>query len=100
MSPLLANYIEFTPGASSGPMTLTFDGADGYAWRASAIAFGTGAPSMVPITLNGGSAGSAVVNGFGSQAKRVLLAATIADKAGIHVPYSYSATLAITVAGQ
>ena len=77
--------MEFTPGSASGSLTLTFDGADGYAWRASAIVFGNGGPSVVPIALDGGSAGSVVISGFGKQATRVLLAATIADRAGVQV---------------
>jgi hypothetical protein len=91
-----SNYIEFTPGTSSGALTLTFDGEDGYAWRASAIVYGKGAPAVVPISLNGNSAGSVVVSGFGGQVTRVLLAATIADKAGVQVPYSYGASVAGT----
>jgi hypothetical protein len=50
----------------------------------------------VPISLNGSSAGSVVVSGFGGQVTRVLLAATIADKAGVQVPYSYGASVAGT----
>jgi hypothetical protein len=91
-----SNYIEFKPGTTSGTLTLTFDGTDGYAWRASAIVYGQGAPSVVPITLNGGSAGTVVVNGFGNQVTRVVLAATIADKPGVQVPYSYGAAVAAT----
>ena len=88
-----SNYVEFLPGSTSNSLTLTFDGADGYAWRASAIVFGNGGPSVVPITLNGASAGSVVINGFGRQVSRVLLAATIADKEGVQVAYSYAASL-------
>ena len=95
-----ANYIEFTPGSSAGSLTLSFDGTDGYAWRAGAIVFGSGAPSVVPITLDGQSAGSVTVNGFGKQVSRVLLAATIADREGVQVPYSYGASVAAaTLAG-
>jgi hypothetical protein len=89
-----SNYIEFTPGTTSGSLTLTFDGADGYAWRARAIVYGNGSPSVVPITLSGGSAGSVVINGFGQQVTRVVLGATIADKEGVQVPYSYGASVA------
>jgi len=39
-----------------------------------------------------------VVSGFGKSATRVLLAATIADKAGVLVPYSYSAAVGTTLA--
>ncbi|MEO6528533.1 MAG: MXAN_6640 family putative metalloprotease [Gemmatimonadaceae bacterium] len=89
-----SNYIEFTPGSASGALTLTFDGADGYAWRVMAIVYGAGAPSVVPMTLNGGAAGSLVLTGFGGQATRVVLAATISDRAGVQVPYSYGASVA------
>jgi len=88
-----ANYVEFTPGSASGSLTLSFDGADGYAWRASAIVLGNGAPSVVSIDLDRGSAGSVVINGFGKQAGRVLLAVTIADRSGVQVAYSYGATV-------
>lgn len=88
-----ANYVEFTPASASGPLTLTFDGADGYAWRASAIVFRSGGPSVLPIALDNGSAGSVVISGFGKQASRVVLAATIADREGVQVSYSYGASL-------
>ena len=96
-----SNYVEFTPGNTSGALTLTFDGADGHAWRASAIVYGRGAPSIVPISLDGNSAGSVEITGFGKQSTRVLLAVTIADRAGVQVPYSYGASVATaTVAGR
>jgi hypothetical protein len=89
-----ANYVQFTPGSASGALTLTFDGADGYEWRASAIVFGNGGVSVVPITLDpDGSAGSVVISGFGKQVSRVLLAATIADRSGVQVAYSYGASV-------
>ena len=92
-SGLGANYVEFTPGSASGSLTLSFDGGDGYAWRASAIVFGNGGPSVVPIDLDGGSAGTVVISGFGKQTSRVLLAVTIADRSGVQVAYSYGATV-------
>ena len=88
-----ANYVEFTPGSANGPLTLTFNGADGYAWRASAIVFGNGGASVVPISLDAGSAGTVVINGFGKQVSRVLLAASIADRGDVQVAYSYGATV-------
>jgi hypothetical protein len=90
-----ANYVEFLPGSTSNVLTLTFDGADGYAWRASAIAFGigNGGPTVVPIQLDSGSAGSVAISGFGKQVSRVLLAVTIADREGAPVAYGYGATL-------
>ncbi|HUQ81615.1 MAG TPA: MXAN_6640 family putative metalloprotease [Gemmatimonadaceae bacterium] len=90
-----ANYLEFAPGSSSGSLTLSFDGTDGYAWRVSAIVYGAkGAPTVLPVSLDGGSAGSVVVNGFGTSATRVLLSASIADRSGVQVPYSFSASVA------
>jgi len=89
-----SNYVEFTPGSTSGTLTLSFDGADDFAWRVSAIVYGSGTPTVVPITLDTESAGSVTVNGFGKQVTRVLLAATIADREGVQVPYSYGASVA------
>ena len=88
-----SNYVEFTPGTASGALTLSFDGTDGYAWRASAIVYGSGGSEVVPIALGSGAAGSVVVGGFGSQVSRVLLAVTIADRDGVQVPYSYGASV-------
>jgi hypothetical protein len=89
-----ANYVEFVPGSTSGALTISFDGTDGYAWRASAIVFGArGAPVVVPIALDAGSAGSATVPDFGGRATRVVLAATIADRDGAQVPFSYRASV-------
>ena len=96
-----ANYVEFTPGSASGTLTLTFDGADGYAWRVYAIVYGAkNGPSTVPVALDAGSAGSVAVNGFGKTATRVVLAATIADKPGVQVPFSYGASVASTLASR
>ena len=55
--------------------------------------FGNGAPSVVPISLDGSAAGSVTLSGFGKQVTRVLLAATIADREGVQVPYSYGASV-------
>jgi hypothetical protein len=95
-----ANYIEFTPGSATGDLVVSFDGTDGYAWRVSAIVSGRSGTTVVPMTLDGGSAGSVVVAGFGRQATRVVLSATIADKAGVQVPYSYGATVGGAIASK
>jgi hypothetical protein len=92
-SGLGANYVEFTPGSASGSLTLSFDGADGYAWRASAIVFGMVHRASSPSTWTAARQGSVVINGFGKQAGRVLLAVTIADRSGVQVAYSYGATV-------
>ena len=89
-----ANFVAFTPGSSHGSLTVAFDGTDGFAWRAFAIVTDAkGRASMLPITLDGGSAGSVTVSGFGTRAARVTLIATIADRAGAEVPYSYGASV-------
>ena len=89
-----ANYVEFTPGATTGDLALTFDGADGYAWRVAAIAYSDrSAPTVTPVTLSAGSSGSIVVQSFGKQVSRVVLVATIADRPGVQVPFSYSAAM-------
>jgi hypothetical protein len=88
-----ANYVAFVPGASSSSLTLSFDGNDGYEWRASAIVYGNGGPSVVPISLDKGSAGSVVISGFGRQVSKVVLAATIADRGAVQVPFRYGAVL-------
>jgi hypothetical protein len=88
------NYVEFTPAGGSSALTLTFDGADGYAWRASAIVYGNAGATIVPITLDDTTAaGSVVISGFGKQVSRVVLSVSIADRAGVQVPYSYGAAL-------
>ena len=88
-----ANYIEFTPGSASGELRLSFDGADGYAWRVSAIVTNRSGTTVVPMTLDGGSSGTLLVPGFGQKAGRVVLSATIADQARVQVPYTYGASI-------
>ena len=88
-----ANFVEFRP-AASGTLTLTFDGADGVAWRAYAVATApNGRSSIIPIALDAGSAGSVVITGFGSKWSRVTLVPTIADRAGAEVPFAYGASV-------
>jgi hypothetical protein len=92
-SGLGANFVEFTPSGAAGDLTLSFDGADGAAWRAYALVTGRSGTATLPIALDAGSAGSLVVRDFGRQATRVVLAVTIADRAGVQVPFSYGATV-------
>ena len=89
-----ANFVELVP-ASAGTLTVTFDGTDGFAWRAFVVATPKtgGAPTTFPISLNGASAGSISINGFGNRWAKVALVPTIADRAGVAVPYSYTATV-------
>ncbi|MDF1505291.1 MXAN_6640 family putative metalloprotease [Roseisolibacter sp. H3M3-2] len=94
-----ANYVEFLPTGADGTLTLTVDGADGYAWRAYAIVTAkTGGTTTVPIALDGASAGTATIRGFGRTAAKVTLAVTIADAKGVQVPFAYGATLGGAVA--
>jgi hypothetical protein len=98
-----SNFVEFTPGAAAGDLTLTVDGADGHAWRAYAIVHGDrGRPEVRPIALDGASAGTLTVSGFGGRgATKVTLAVTIADRAGVQVPWRYAARVgAATVAAR
>ena len=90
-----ANFIEFLP-ATTGDLTITFDGTDGFAWRGFVVATparGGGAATEIPMTLNAGSAGSVTITGFGSRWGKVTLIPTIADRPGAEVPYSYTATV-------
>ena len=87
-----ANFIDFTN--ASGSVAVSFDGTDGFAWRAFVIATpaGGGKTSVLPVALDGGSAGSITVDGMGTRWAKLTLAVTIADRPGIAVPYSYGAT--------
>jgi hypothetical protein len=88
-----ANFVEFVP-SGSGVLTLTFDGADGFAWRAVAVATApNGRTSVTPLALDGGSAGSFTITGFGTRWSKVTLVPTIADRPGAEVPYAYAASV-------
>jgi hypothetical protein len=88
-----ANFVEFRP-AANGTLTLRFDGNDEFAWRAFAVATDAkGRSTVIPIPLDGSSAGSVTIAGFGSRWARVTLVPTIADRPGAAVPYSYSAAV-------
>ncbi len=88
-----ANFVDFT--SASGRIAVSFDGMDGFAWRAYVIATpaGGGKSVTLPIVLDGGSAGSITVDGMGTRWSKLTLAVTIADRAGVAVPYSYGATV-------
>jgi hypothetical protein len=88
-----ANFVDFTN--ASGSLTVSFDGTDGFAWRAYVIATpaGGGKTATLPVALDGGSAGSITVDGMGSRWSKLTLVVTIADRAGAAVPYSYGATV-------
>ena len=91
-----ANFIDFLPpGTAAGTLALSFDGADGYAWRVFAVATpATGGPPVISeIPLGPGAVGSATISGFGTRFSKVTLAPTIADRAGAEVPFSYAASL-------
>ena len=88
-----ANFVEFVP-SGSGALTLTFDGADGFAWRAVAVATASnGRTSVTPLTLDGGSAGLVTIAGFGSRWSKVTPVPTIADRPGAEVPFAYGASV-------
>ena len=89
-----ANFIEFVP-ATPGDLTLTFDGTDGFAWRALVVATPANgrAPALVAsVALDGSSAGAYTVPGFGTRYSKVTLIPVIADRAGVGVPFAYGAT--------
>jgi len=88
-----ANFVDFTN--ASGSLTISFDGADDYAWRAFVIATpaGGGKTSTLPIDLDGGSAGSITMAGMGSRWSKATLVVTIADQTAVAVPYSYGAVV-------
>lgn len=87
-----SNYVEFVPGGS-GTLTVTFDGTDGFAWRALAVATPKtgGAPTIFTITLDSGSAGSISISGFGTKWSKVTLVPSIVGTDGSEVTYSYGA---------
>jgi hypothetical protein len=88
-----ANFVEFVP-TTSGSLAVTFNGTDGFAWRAFAITSDAkGRESVLPIPLDAAAAGSVTIAGFGNRWKRVTLVSTIADRPGAEVPYSYGATV-------
>ena len=89
-----ANFVDFLP-AGGGSLTVTFDGADGFAWRAFLVATPArgGPPSVTEIPLDASSAGSATVSNFGTRWSRVTLVPTIADRAGAEVTFGYSAAV-------
>ena len=94
-----SNFVDFLPTATSETLTLTVDGADGYAWRAYAIVTSrSGTTSVAPIALDGASAGTLTVRGFGRTVAKVTLAVTIVAREGVQVPFSYGATLGGTLA--
>jgi hypothetical protein len=86
-----ANFVDFTN--ASGSIAVSFDGTDHFAWRAYVIATpaGGGKTSILPVALDGGSAGSITVDGMGSRWSKLTLVVTIADRPGVAVPYSYGA---------
>ena len=89
-----ANFVELVP-AGNGTLTVTFDGTDGFAWRALAVATpkNGGAPTVYPISLNGGSAGSIAITGFGTKWSKVTLVPVIVGEEGAEVTYSYGARI-------
>ncbi len=90
-----ANFIEFLPTGGSS-ITISFDGADGYVWRAFFVGTptnGNASPSSREISLDTFSAGSTTASGFGTRWAKVALVCTIAGRPGVEVPFSYGATI-------
>jgi hypothetical protein len=89
-----ANYVEFVP-AGSGTLTVSFDGADGIAWRAVVVATpkSGGAPSILTIPLDGSNAGSLSINGFGTRWSKVTLVPVVVGTEGSEGIYSYTAAV-------
>lgn len=89
-----ANFVEFV-ATVSGTLTITFDGADGFEWRAYAVATAAnGRSSTIPITVDAASdAGSIAIPNFGTRWAKVTLVPTIAGREGVAVPYAYGATV-------
>ena len=87
-----ANFVDFTN--ASGSLTVSFDGADGVAWRAYVVATPAsgGKTATLPMALDAASAGSITVDGMGTRWSKLTLVVTIADRPGIAVPYSYGAS--------
>jgi len=88
-----ANFVEFYP-ANGSSLTLTFDGMDGFAWRAMVVAApakGNSPPTVWEIPLNSSSAGTFTVAGIGTRWGVVTLIPTIVDRAGSEVPFAYTA---------
>ena len=88
-----ANFVDFSN--ASGSLVVSFDGTDDFAWRAYVIATSAsgGKTTVLPINLNGDSAGSITVDGMGTRWSKLTLAVTIADRPGVAVPYSYGAVI-------
>ena len=88
-----ANFVDFTN--ASGSLAVSFDGTDDFAWRAYVIATpaGGGKTAVLPVALDGGSAGSVTVDGMGTRWSKLTLVVTIADRLGVAVPYSYGAVV-------
>jgi len=88
-----ANFVDFTN--ASGSLAVSFDGTDDLAWRAYVIATpaGGGKTAVLPIALDGNSAGSIRVDGMGARWSKATLVVTIADRLGVAVPYSYGAAV-------
>jgi hypothetical protein len=92
-----ANFIEFLPSGGSS-ITISFDGADGYAWRAFLVGTpknGKASPSSWEIALDTFSAGSMTASGFGTRWAKIALVCTIADRSDADVPFAYGATISI-----
>jgi Family of unknown function (DUF6055) len=91
-----ANFVEFVPGSAKGTLQLTFDGAGTLPWRvlvALTPGSGRGAPTVVPMALDGNGRGTLALSGFGTKWSKATMMPTIVELAGSEVLYTYEAAV-------
>ena len=91
-----ANFVEFVPGGARGTLTLSFDGADGFAWRA-LVALTPASGERIQCGARHAQCRqrrlrSTSVDSVRGGAKATLMP-TIADANGAAVPFTYGATI-------
>ena len=88
-----ANFVELEAGSAKGTLHLSFTGTGGVAWRVMVALTGRGSTTVIPMTLDNASGGTLEVTGFGTKWSKAVLMPTIAERAGVEVPYSYGAVV-------
>ncbi|HEV8177944.1 MAG TPA: hypothetical protein VGP44_09680, partial [Gemmatimonadales bacterium] len=88
-----ANFVELEAGSAKGTLQLSFSGTGGVAWRVMVALTGRGSTTVIPMTLDNASGGTLDVTGFGTKWSKAILMPTIAERAGVEVPYSYGAVV-------
>ena len=86
-----ANFVEFEAGSARGTLRLSFSGTGGFAWRAMVALTGRSGSTVIAMPVNADGDGTLDVTGFGTKWSKATLMPTIADRAGVEVPYSYGA---------